>query len=224
MANPKIPNRTAAHSAPLSLTGQKRENTAADDGVQVWQTLFIAGVIGMTLVRDWPWTHTVYFVLHGLVMLMKQHSYAFYNGHLSSVYKERGRLLAALDRLGDPAPSDVSPSEAEAAARPPPPSQDRKHEIEKIDAALGSSGSGSPLDEAQLRLFGRLLRREADALGVELRGVAAADEPGRWYPRNVTARNFYEYIALPTLVVSSLGVTVYLTPFYRCLRSTFLCR
>ena len=67
--------------------------------LQVWQTAFIGAVVGLTLVREWPWTHTVFFVLHGLVMLMKQHSYAFYNGHLSTVYKQREVLLEKLKQV-----------------------------------------------------------------------------------------------------------------------------
>lgn len=44
----------------------------------VWQTLFIASVVSLTLVRDWPWSHTVFFVMHGIIMLMKQHSVRFF--------------------------------------------------------------------------------------------------------------------------------------------------
>ena len=41
----------------------------------------------------WTWTAQVFFTLHLLVLLMKMHSYAFYNGHLS--FTER--RLSALD-------------------------------------------------------------------------------------------------------------------------------
>ena len=43
--------------------------------------------------RDWTWTSQVFLTLHTLVLLMKMHSYAFYNGHLS----ETERRLHALD-------------------------------------------------------------------------------------------------------------------------------
>lgn len=60
----------------------------------------------------WTWTAQVFLTLHTLVFLMKMHSYAFYNGHLS----ETQRRLASLDKPGlvsvdtavrypDPAPS-----------------------------------------------------------------------------------------------------------------------
>lgn len=48
---------------------------------QIWQTGYLAGFIWWTYHRDWPWTHTVFMVLHCLVMLMKQHSYSAYNGY-----------------------------------------------------------------------------------------------------------------------------------------------
>lgn len=67
--------------------------------LQIWQTGFIAGTVKWTVYRDWPWTHTVFFVLHALVMLMKQHSYAFYNGHLSAAYHRRQLLLGKLKKL-----------------------------------------------------------------------------------------------------------------------------
>jgi sterol O-acyltransferase len=43
--------------------------------------------------RDWTWTSQVFLTLHTLVLLMKMHSYAFYNGHLS----ESEQRLHALD-------------------------------------------------------------------------------------------------------------------------------
>jgi sterol O-acyltransferase len=81
----------------------------------MWQSIFIGSLIGWTLVRDWPWSHTVFFVLHGLVMLMKQHSYAFYNGYLSTAYKRRSALLAHLKQLELVAPVQ-SPSTTEPPA------------------------------------------------------------------------------------------------------------
>lgn len=47
----------------------------------LWQIFFVSSVIWLTFYRDWPWTHTVFIVLHAIVYLMKQHSYSFYNGY-----------------------------------------------------------------------------------------------------------------------------------------------
>lgn len=48
---------------------------------QIWQTAYLGLAIWWAYHRDWPWTHTVFMVLHCLTLLMKQHSYASYNGH-----------------------------------------------------------------------------------------------------------------------------------------------
>jgi sterol O-acyltransferase len=55
----------------------------------LWQTFYLFAVIGWTWYREWPWTHTVFVVLHGLTFIMKQHSYAFYNGYCSSTLSSR---------------------------------------------------------------------------------------------------------------------------------------
>jgi sterol O-acyltransferase len=47
----------------------------------VWQLFFTGFVIFWTFWREWPWTHTVFVVLHVFVLLMKQHAYSFYNGY-----------------------------------------------------------------------------------------------------------------------------------------------
>ncbi|KAL7622939.1 Sterol O-acyltransferase 2 (Sterol-ester synthase 2) [Parahypoxylon ruwenzoriense] len=182
----------------------------------IWQTLFIAGVVGLTLLRDWPWTHTVFFVLHGLVMLMKQHSYAFYNGHLSSAYKERQSLLIKLKQLESmspvTSPSLTNPqvsalSTSHLTLRP---SADEYHErrrslsksrsadqddIENISRAIEAA---RPLDIEQLHVFERLIKWEADALTDELKGKAT--DRTHYYPNNLTFTNHYEYIVLPTVV------------------------
>jgi len=47
----------------------------------LWEVFYTASFIGFTFYRNWPWTHTVFVVLHTFTLLMKQHSYAFYNGY-----------------------------------------------------------------------------------------------------------------------------------------------
>jgi sterol O-acyltransferase len=47
----------------------------------LWQAFFTGFIIFWPFLRDWPWTHTVFIVLHVFVLLMKQHAYSFYNGY-----------------------------------------------------------------------------------------------------------------------------------------------
>ncbi|KAK4133982.1 hypothetical protein BT67DRAFT_442492 [Trichocladium antarcticum] len=170
----------------------------------VWQVVFITGVVRLTLRRDWPWTHTVFFVLHGLVMLMKLHSYAFYNGHLSEVYKKRARLLATLKRLEkvSAAPSSAASSITTSRFTEVPDGirerrrsgYDEMPDVENIVAVIDS---GKSLDE-QVHIFERVLKLKVDTLSHELRGKSTT--PGRAYPDNLTLRNHYEYIVLPTVL------------------------
>jgi sterol O-acyltransferase len=183
-------------------------------------------VVQLTLLRDWPWSHTVFFVMHGIVMLMKQHSYAFYNGYLSSAYKKRELLLAKLKELERVSPIQ-SPSHTEPLAsevstthlsRVPSAQESRERrmsvsekvpDIDKIAAAITS---GEPLDEEQVHVFERILKWEIDALSEELR--AKATTPERAYPNNLTLVNHYEFIVLPTLVYEleyprSEGINLY---------------
>ncbi|KAK5661634.1 hypothetical protein OQA88_9734 [Cercophora sp. LCS_1] len=147
-----------------------------------------------------------------IVMLMKQHSYAFYNGYLSSIYKRRAHLLAKLEEL-----QGVSPARTPSQTAPPVSAISTSHlvtrpsahgfkerrrsmqcavgDIDKISAAIAS---GEPLDEEQIRVFERILKWEVDAITDELRGKATSAE--RAYPNNVTLPNHYEFIVLPTLV------------------------
>ncbi|KAG6037735.1 hypothetical protein E4U41_004828, partial [Claviceps citrina] len=179
----------------------------------IWQTLFVVGVIFWTHVRDWPWTHTVFFVLHGLVMLMKQHSYAFYNGYLSTVYTKRLFLLSKLEQLEKVHPSD-SPSSSVPTVSSlstshlgvPPSAARRQHSLSQlpsseepdIDKVAKAVASHEPLDDEQIRVFERIIRWEIDALADELRGTAGDAEKA--YPHDLTLLGHYQWIPLPTLV------------------------
>jgi sterol O-acyltransferase len=62
---------------------------------------FLGGTIAWAFYREWDWPQTVFIVLHCLVLLMKQHSYAFYTGWLSIEFLRRERLQKELSRLSD---------------------------------------------------------------------------------------------------------------------------
>ncbi|KAF4636995.1 hypothetical protein G7Y89_g1091 [Cudoniella acicularis] len=183
----------------------------------IWEALFLVAVLGWTLFREWPWTHTVFFVLHGLVMLMKQHSYAFYNGHLSEAYKMRATLQRKLKQLDSietvktpsaatPKVSSLSTSYLEHRPATSDLNQRRQSlrsssidgeasDIGKVAAAIES---GEPLDTDQVQAFERIITWEIDALSEELKGKCTTS--GNHYPKNLTVANHFEYVVLPTLV------------------------
>lgn len=119
---------------------------------------------------NWTWTAQVFFTLHTLVLLMKMHSYSFYNGHLSTTE----RRLSALDK-----PENASTA---AAVRYPSSSTDlsnisteteqKKHEDDK-----------------------EVLNRLREDLALELTSPLGHVT----YPQNLTATNYVDYILCPTL-------------------------
>lgn len=184
------------------------------NSVQIWQTSFIIGLISWTLIREWPWTHTVFFVLHGLVMLMKQHAYAFYNGYLSSVFVRRNYLrdrLAELEAVGTGSTSSAKDAFSTAISTTDFTLQqayrqrkishndetavDRAGEVERISSAIKAN---RPLTDPQVDLCRDIVKEEVEVLTLELQGTAS--DPSKAYPNNLTFWNHYRYIPLPTLV------------------------
>ena len=119
--------------------------------------------------RDWTWTAQVFLTLHTLVLLMKMHSYAFYNGHLS----ETESRLQALD---NPSTASKAPAYQYPSAGHSPTSEER--DTAKRDA-----------DEKS-----QLLRLRED-LAIELTSPMGSVT----YPKNLTWYNYVDYIFCPTL-------------------------
>ncbi|OWB55276.1 hypothetical protein B5S28_g1146 [[Candida] boidinii] len=54
----------------------------------IFQILFVIFAVFIADYFEFPWIAQIFLVLHSLVMLMKMHSYAFYNGYLWNIEKE----------------------------------------------------------------------------------------------------------------------------------------
>lgn len=119
---------------------------------------------------NWTWTAQVFFTLHTLVLLMKMHSYAFYNGHLSTT-KLR---LSALD----------NPENASIAAAVRYPSSNTN-----INAVGSEEEVKKNEDEKEI------LTQLREDLAFELTSPL-----GRvTYPQNLTLPNYVDYVLCPTL-------------------------
>ncbi|KAI9892172.1 MAG: acyl-CoA/sterol acyltransferase [Vezdaea aestivalis] len=183
----------------------------------IWQSCYIAFFIWWTRHRGWSWTHTVFTVLHCITMLMKQHSYAFYNGYLSELYKRRAILESKLKQLDhlQPAknPSTVNPAAEEVdnfyIDGTENPVSRRRFSIANTDKALlqedtpiggvaSAIDAGAELDLEQITAYDRIIKWEIDELSVELQGKST-DGSNR-YPKNLTLKNWAEWTVLPTLV------------------------
>lgn len=121
-------------------------------------------------ILHWTWTAQVFFTLHTLVILMKMHSYAFYNGHLSNTQQR----LRALD---DPGTADIA-----AAVRYPSSSTG----LEDINAAAEKRKAS---DDAQ-----NLTQLRTD-LATELVSPLGSVT----YPSNLSMANYADFICCPTL-------------------------
>ncbi|KAF4552442.1 Hypothetical protein D9617_10g074240 [Elsinoe fawcettii] len=185
----------------------------------IWQSLFLGGIIGWTHYREWPWTHTIFIVLHTLVFLMKQHSYAFYNGHLSGVYRRKEKLQSRLRQLrakGGASNGQTAKSSGGAASqglrqignatlmdRSRPKMTDRSstnlnEEVSDVARVAQAIETGKPLDSKEMEAFERVILAEIDVLDAELTGKNIKGDNA--YPKNLTWSNFVDWTCLPTLV------------------------
>jgi sterol O-acyltransferase len=117
----------------------------------------------------WTWTAQVFLTLHTLVFLMKMHSYAFYNGHLS----ETERRLASLDK-----PGSVSLNVLDSAVRYPDPEP---------------SGHPTHPQSSHAR------SKSVDELREDLASELTSPLGRVTYPQNLSLPNYIDYIFCPTL-------------------------
>ncbi|KAI1190213.1 MBOAT family protein [Nemania serpens] len=138
----------------------------------IYQVVWLAFWIAVPFIFNWTWTAQVFFVLHSMVLLMKMHSYAFYNGHLSETEKR----LRALDQ-----PSSASKEPAYTYPTVENPMGTLRH------SSISGDGDGDSDSEALSQLREDLARELTSPIG----NVA--------YPRNLSWGNYLDYLLCPTL-------------------------
>ncbi|KAK9849556.1 Membrane bound O-acyl transferase [Penicillium brevicompactum] len=181
----------------------------------IWQTFYLGAVTWWSYHRDWPWTHTVFIVLHCLTMLMKQHSYAAYNGYLSELYHKRNTLRKRLGQLNPnqakaPEPghnssahdwnADITDSKKSDVRQRSSNLQkfSESQETDQILSLIETIDKSVPLEPNQVSSFRELIEQEIEVLTEGLKGRCS--QTNNHYPRNLTIRNFSDFISLPTLV------------------------
>ncbi|KAI4268917.1 MAG: hypothetical protein LQ337_007571 [Flavoplaca oasis] len=136
----------------------------------VYQGVWLTVWINWPFMLGWTWTAQVFFTLHSIVMLMKMHSYAFYNGHLSTTEHR----LSALDN-----PKNAS---TEAAVRYPS-SSSHLSELNNLKEKKAHQDKEDAL--ANVR----------EELAFELTSPLGSVT----YPQNLSLSNYADYILCPTL-------------------------
>jgi len=167
---------------PKSRWTWKRGGMALQSAYQlVWMAVWTA----VPFVFDWAWTAQVFFLLHSMVILMKMHSYVFYNGHLSETEKR----LRELDnpRTASKAPAYLYPStENPMGGVSSPKRASRDDGMEKRLTKDKAEDAGSSSDEVD-QLREDLARELTSPLG------------NATYPSNLTWKNYADYLLCPTL-------------------------
>ncbi|KAJ4413765.1 Sterol O-acyltransferase 2 (Sterol-ester synthase 2), partial [Gnomoniopsis sp. IMI 355080] len=143
----------------------------------IYQVVWLAFWIAVPFVLQWPWTSQVFLILHTMVILMKMHSYAFYNGHLSETEKRLHELDNPSTASREPAyiyPTAESPGGSVAS-----PTRN-KHESDDEDAK-------NEEDEEIAQLREDLARELTSPMG------------NVTYPANLTWSNYVDFLFCPTL-------------------------
>ncbi|KAL5598966.1 hypothetical protein BROUX41_003715 [Berkeleyomyces rouxiae] len=165
----------------------------SSDGLMTWnrggmalqstyQILWLLVWVAIPFLLEWTWTAQVFLLLHAMVMLMKMHSWAFYNGHLSETEKRLYALDHPATASREPAVVYEKGATASAVA---------------VRSVHGEGKSGAAKRTA------RGLSPSADDELAELRETLALELVSPMgnvtYPSNLTWANWCDYILCPTL-------------------------
>ncbi|CAP72974.1 uncharacterized protein PODANS_2_3980 [Podospora anserina S mat+] len=154
--------------------------------MSIYQVLWLALWIAVPFLLGWTWTAQVFLILHTMVMLMKMHSYAFYNGHLSETEKRLRDLDDPSTASRAPAylyPTPENPMGTVATSPRSANGSAQQHQLLEKDHHHESSEESDEL--AQLR---EVLARE---LTSPIGNIT--------YPSNLTWWNYLDFLCCPTL-------------------------
>ena len=138
----------------------------------LFQTFWLGLWVNWPFWWNWTWTAQVFFTLHTIVLLMKMHSYAFYNGHLSATEYR----LSSLDN-----PETAS---KEAAVRYP--------SSKLIESPTSPTSPTTPSHKDDKTATLSKLRED---LALELTSPMG----NVTFPQNLSISNYTDYIFCPTL-------------------------
>jgi sterol O-acyltransferase len=207
----------------ISLPFHRLSRASPANGVMTWkrggmalqsvyQAIWLAFWIAVPFLLDWTWTAQVFLLLHTMVLLMKMHSYAFYNGHLSETEKR----LRALDNpsTASKAPAYIYPSiENPLGSVVASPKRGSNEAIKPKDINGGGDLDEKSEKNKKRRNSTRRSTRanpridssdEQSAEEVEqLREILARELTSPMgnvtYPSNLTWSNYFDYLLCPTL-------------------------
>ena len=141
----------------------------------IYQVLWFTVWVIVPFALEWTWTAQVFFLLHAMVMLMKMHSWSFYNGHLSETEKR-------LHGLDSPANTDRRPAYQY-------PRNETSVRSLNDDKDADTNGYADQQDKDD----------ELEALREDLARELTSPLGNVTYPNNLTITNYVDYLLCPTL-------------------------
>lgn len=205
-------NRAARSAKPGSFMAWNKGGIAIQS---IYQVLWLSLWIVVPFYFEWTWTSQVFFLLHTMVLLMKMHSYAFYNGHLSHTEK-RLYALDNPDSLLDRRPAyqyptaDLPASAADgepASTSGKKPRRQRSRKRRQQSRRRGGDDAKSN-DEADVNsnylapsppASASNSADEVDELREDLALELTSPIGNVTYPNNLTWSNYIDYLCCPTL-------------------------
>lgn len=142
----------------------------------IYQVVWMAFWVAIPFVLDWAWTAQVFFLLHTMVILMKMHSYGFYNGHLSETEKR-------LHELDNPKTASREPAYLYPTAENPG----------------GTISSPTRMKEDLDRTDSQEDEEEVAQLREDLARELTSPMGNVTYPANLTWANYVDFLFCPTL-------------------------
>lgn len=140
----------------------------------IWQIIWFTVFVAAPFLLEWTWTSQVFLLLHTMVLLMKMHSYAFYNGHLSETEKR-------LRNLDSPTNTDRQPA------------------YQYPSAEYRMSAAKKLTEDAQAEEEDDASADELETLREDLARELISPMGNVTYPRNLTFWNYFDYLLCPTL-------------------------
>ncbi|KAK0392064.1 hypothetical protein NLU13_1562 [Sarocladium strictum] len=206
-------------STALSVPLHKRWRAAKADSLWTWknggmavqsifQVLWLSLWIVVPFALEWTWTAQVFLLLHTMVLLMKMHSWAFYNGHLSETEKRLRRLDGPSSTI-DRSPAYLYPAAGDL--------DEAVIDEGDVNGETTITGPKSPLGRGMVRrrssrhaaiVKAREKKQlqdddnsgdELELLREDLAGELTSPMGNVTYPSNLTWSNYFDYLLCPTL-------------------------
>lgn len=203
----------------ISLPLQRWFRTRSPDSIWTWkkggmafqsiyQVVWMSFWISVPFLLEWTWTSQVFLLLHTMVMLMKMHSYTFYNGHLSETEKRLHRLDEPSMADEDHAPAVQYPTVSERRSSHSGPSEKTERPNFSKKAKVKNTRSSRSKSSAEkagadgLVPVDQLSSDNEDEVEYLREGLArelTSPMGNMTYPRNLTWTNYFDFLLCPTL-------------------------